>query len=368
MWKARQQTLLAAVSLAVVVAGSASAGANPGPVPGAVLPGVERRADLSQAWDRASTVTGRDGLPVRTFVGQDGLTYVASPPLVQGANGTVYFGEEFDGACAYGRMFDKGLDRIAKLARMLERSGRRVVFTVAPNKTAVNKADLAGVPLPHGACDALGIEQQDRVLDRYHDENFLPLRRELADDAARGVDEYWKVDTHWTSFGATQWAYDLAKTLDRRLARRQTYRPDTESLEVDLSFLGLIGEIIETAAGRATTTRVSIAPKPGTNVFDPNVPSPTVGWSSGPKKRTWPGRTLLLGDSFTYRSMDPLMHLFEHGQFLWMGHTPADPIVDAIVRADTVVIEVVQRYVPGSLVSMKSFRKAVQKAIAKHRH
>jgi hypothetical protein len=385
MWKPCRQALLAALALAVVVTGAAAAGATPGPSASQVTASSDddRPADPSQtldiaAWDRAGTVglgatghgtrtsAGKDTAPIRTFVGQDGVTYPASPSLVEGANETVFFGEEFDAACAFGTRFDKGMVRIARLARMIEASGRRVVFSVAPNKSAVNKADLAGVQLPHGYCDSQGIARQDRTLDRFRDDNYLPTRHKLARRSAGGVGEYWRVDTHWTSIGATHWAHDLAKRLDPRLARKQSYRRDTESLQVDLSFLGLTGQIIETALGRKTTTKVNVTPKPGTSVFDPNLPSPTVAWSSAPKQRTWRGHTLLLGDSFTYRSMDALMPLFAHGQFLWIGHAPAKAIADEIADSNTVVIEVVQRYVAASLLTMRSFQKVVRKTLRKH--
>jgi hypothetical protein len=370
MWKIRQQALLAAVSLAVVAAG-ASAGANPGAsafsgAHGVARP-VDRPVDPTLARDRAGTVTLRDDAPVPTFVAQDGLTYQASPPLVEGGNHTVFFGEEFDAACAFGTRFDKALVRLADLARMIEQSGRRVVFTVAPNKSAVNKADLASVVLPHGSCDARGITHQDKALDSFHDRFYLPMRKRLAARSARGVKEYWRVDTHWTSIGATEWAYQVASALDPRLANRQSYRRDTESLQVNLAFLGLTGEITETARGRATTTKVKVGRKRGANVFDPDVPSPTVGWTSAPRQRTWPGRTLLLGDSFTFRSLDPLMHLFRNGEFLWIGNTPRPDLVDGIRRADTVVIEVVQRYLAPSLLNTKQFHEEVGKALAKPR-
>ena len=62
------------------------------------------------------------------------------------------------------------------------------------------------------------------------------------------------------------------------------------------------------------------------------------------------------------------MPLFAHGQFLWIGISPIKTIVKDIVRSDTVVIEVVQRYVAASLLTMKPFQRAVRKALAKHGH
>ena len=373
MWKPRQQALLLATSLAVLTAGltagvtgaTADVGAANEPRPAPATHSVDR----SQDWDRAGTRGGAGtGVSRAAFTGQDGLVHDPSPLAVNGGNGVVFYGEDFDAACAFGMEFDKGLKRIARLVDAIENSGRHVLFSIAPNKTAVDKAALAGASLPHGKCDSRGIRQQDRALDTFRNDNWVPLRAKLTRQAARGADEYWKVDTHWTSVATTTWAEDLAESLSPKLAQRQSYRRDTESLHVNLSFLGMTGDIVETSRGRATTTKVRVKPKPNIGVFDPEVVSPTVGWQASPRTRTWPGRTLILGDSFAYRALDPLMHLFRNGEFLWLGIVPAPDLVDAIAKADTVVVEVVQRYVPGSILGVKSTLKAVRRALRKDHH
>ena len=363
--------MLAATSIAVLTVGAAG---------GAIASdrGVHRprpaaathSADRTQDWDRAGT-RGGQGTGVgrrQAFTGQNGQVYDPSPLAVNGGHGVVFYGEDFDAACAFGEEFDKGLKRIARLVDAIGDSGRRVLFSVAPNKTAVDKAALAGASLPHGKCDARGIRQQDRTLDNFRNDNWVPVRAKLARKAAIGVDEYWKVDTHWTSVGTTTWAQDVALRLSPKLAQRQSYRRETESLHVNLSFLGMPGDIVETSRGRATTTKVRVKPRPNIGVFDPEVVSPTVGWRASPRPRTWPGRTLILGDSFAYRGLDPLMHLFRNGEFLWLGLVPAPDLVDAIANADTVVIEVVQRYVPGSILGMKSMLKEVRRALRHNHH
>ena len=75
-----------------------------------------------------------------------------------------FFGEEFDGACGYGKKFDKALRRLAKLASIITNSGRRVVYTVPPNESGVLKRELRLGDLPHGSCDKVGIARYGFLL------------------------------------------------------------------------------------------------------------------------------------------------------------------------------------------------------------
>jgi hypothetical protein len=59
------------------------------------------------------------------------------------------------------------------------------------------------------------------------------------------------------------------------------------------------------------------------------------------------------------------MPLFRHGRFIWFG-ADNSPIVQAIPKADTVVIEIVQRYLGASGITQTAFRNAVKQALRAH--
>ena len=312
--------------------------------------------------ERTSFSHKQSPLTQQQYTGVDGQTHKHSPILIRGRNGTVFYGEEMDGACGYGKQFDASLRKLGKLARLIAKSGRRVVFTVPPNKSAVVKKDILKSQLPHGKCDLTGIAQQDRSLDRYADKNYVGLRKPLADRAAHGQQHlFWPIDTHWTRLAADTWVKSLAGRLDPALAKRQTTRKARETIETDVSYLGVIPETKETGPAVFSTTKVKVKAEPA---YDPeNVIVPHHTWSAKPAARTWPGRTLLIGDSFTYRALDALMPLFKDGEFIWYGQPGIPSIPDAIAAADTVVIEVVQRWVPISPLIKPDFTNQVKAAL-----
>ncbi len=288
------------------------------------------------------------------FFGADGLLYDFASLVVGGLDGQVFFGPDYDTACADGAKFESGLRRLARLAKLIESTGRRVVLTVAPNKTSVygNQIDWAG--LPHGECTELGLAQQDEALDTFKYPSFLPMRRALAKDPRQ---MYWKTDSHWTSVGASVYAGRLATKLDKRLGRKQRYAMTEQEFQGDLfSLLGIPQPETAPAAVPANNVSVRIGPN------DPLVELQQT-WTSSPRKKTLPGRTVLVGDSFSYVGLGALRPLFRHGHFVWIHPEMLDYIANSLVEADTVVIEVVQRYVSSSVIGTKAFRNQVRHAL-----
>jgi hypothetical protein len=304
----------------------------------------------------------RDGGPLSgdEFVGLDGRKHKTAPLLVNGKHGTRYYGEEFNAACGYGKQFAKALVRLRSLARLIRESGRKVVFTVGPNKSAVNLGDLRTNRLPHGSCDRIGLQQQNDALDRFQDKSYLPMRRPLATAAAAskdGRDLYWPIDTHWTSLATAKYAVALADRLKPKVASVQRFRKGKETIQTDISTIGLYPENYETGPALYSTTKVKMTPPNKDDPFD---------WRSRPAKRTIGGTTLLIGDSFTYRGLFNLRPLFRHGMFRWIQEDAmADTALD-VPKADTVVLEVVQRWLPISPLTKRSFKKQVAAALAAH--
>ena len=361
----------AATSFAVVLClvSTTDAGAQSQPTPPAAAADREGDRWPSPLWERdnpgagAATTAGRSG----PFVGFDGNTYDPAPVTTPGRNGTLFYGEEFDTACGDGVAFDRGMKNLATLARIIEKSGRKVYFTVAPNKSAVNKPDLEGVEFPHGSCDRQGLRHQDKALDTFRDRNYLPLRKNLAELAADGRRQlYWHIDTHWTTVGNTRWAEALAARLDPAISQRQTYRGGRRTIVPDIATLIGQPDLEETARARLTTTNVRVRTAPGSDGYDPIIPvAVDHSWITKPKQRALPGRTLVIGDSFSYVALESIRPLFRRGRFLWIGQLSLDTIVDAIPKYDTVVIEVVQRFLSRSVMTLRSTRQSVRSSLTR---
>ena len=197
------------------------------------------------------------------------------------------------------------------------------------------------------------------MLDTFQDPRYLPLRPAMARSHHQ---TYWKTDPHWTSVGGAVLAQQVARRLDKRLAKRQHYAYGTETglgmLNADLG--DPTTETIETAL---PDTGVKVKTAPGCDDWAgyPTLIYETC-WNSAPAKKTWPGRTLLLGDSFMMYGLQSLRPLFHHGRWMWLGHSDHD-VAEAIKDSDTVVIEVLQIFVPGTIIAKKSLRKELRRIL-----
>lgn len=303
---------------------------------------------------RASYAAPRDGeLQPTTFVGLDGLFHSTSPVAVAGRGGFYYIGSDFDTACAYGGHLKTAMKGLSRLADILQRAGKKVAFTVAPNKSAVVRGELPQ-PLPQGACSRRGMRVQAKILDRYRDPRYLPLRRSLV----KLPNSYWRTDSHWNTVGSSVFAEHLAEALSPRLAALQKYKRTKRTKRGDLApYVPGLGA--ETVRARVPRNGVRTRPAGDSPAYDPSLQSvyTDLSWTSKPARKTFPGRTLILGDSFTYVSTEALSNLFRRGRFMWIGyHKSMADIVAAVNAADTVVFAVVQRYAPISPLAEPTFQ------------
>lgn len=281
-----------------------------------------------------------DGTPDE-FLGQDGLMHAVTPIAVSGRHGYAYIGADFDTACAFGGLLEPGMKRLAALARVIARSGRRVVYTVTPNKSTVVRDGLPS-PLPQGSCAQRGMNVQARILDRFRDPRYVPLRRRLIETPHA----YWRLDSHWNTVGTSLMARSVAGGLDPELAARQHYRRTTRHHVGDLTEF-VPGPDQEEAAALLPDNGVSTRPATGSPAYDPSLRHvyTDLSWVSRPAAKTYPGRTLVMGDSFTYVGFEAMSTLFRKGRFIWVGFVSAEELIKAIRKADTVVFTAVQRYV-----------------------
>lgn len=291
--------------------------------------------------------------------GPDGPV-IPAPKVLRGRDGYLFLGRDFDTACTNGPAFDKSLKDLGELADVIERSGRQVVFSVVPNKSSVVTDSLPRV-LPHGFCSEQGLRHQEHVLDNFDHPLYFSVREELERRYQAGREDWWKTDTHWTTSGASVYAREIAARLDvtRPLTLQDIERPRIGDL---MKLAGLSFE--ERAESQLLESGATVEPRtPGAS--GRGLPGADM-WDSTPAEGLVPGRTVLLGDSFTVVSIDALRSLFAHGQFLSNGRGYThDQMISQIVEADTVVLEVVQRNLAGSPLASEGFRKRLIRALNK---
>lgn len=291
-----------------------------------------------------------------TFLGIDGLVYDLAPPVVLGMGDMKFYGPDFDLACGYGGALATGMRNLSKLARIIERSGRRVVFTVVPNKSTVLSGRVDPAQLPHALCDQVGLSAQRKLLDQYRDPAYLALPRLLERDDNQQI--FWNTDLHWTPLGASVFTRALAAKLDPRLGKRQTYRPGRS-----LTALGGLNALLHIADQETVPTAIV---KDGIKVTPREVAAGHYfdhTWRSRPAKWTWPGRTVVVGDSMMSVAMATLRPIFAHGRFMWLQHVKTRDIVRAIKASDTVVFDTIQLFVPVVELGTEEFRAQVKQAL-----
>ncbi len=265
------------------------------------------------------------------------------PKVVVGSGGWLYISQDWRVACQ-----DAGNDRrvaeaASALVSALERGGRRAVVVVGPDKSTVVRSPLPATGVPDRACGDAARARAWSALSRSR--GFLDLRPALASASRGTLPTYWRKDTHWTPTGGAVFARALAERLDPALGRRVALRPGTYSRDGDLARdLGLpSGETVR-----------------GAQLVNPYVTGVDEGyWLVGmpqaalvsrtvvqPGGRVVPGRTVVLGDSFTGTAYASLRPLFEEGVYFHPGYGRDDlgPVLAQLVNADTVVVEVVERF------------------------
>ncbi len=290
--------------------------------------------------------------------GLDGNTYPTAPIIVEGRHGMMFYGPDFDMACHYGDKLRRGFQHLAKLAHVIRSSGRRVVFTIAPNKSMVENKYLGRGQLPHGACDQTGLQEQAKVFDRYADPSFLRLRKPLVQEP---VQSYWKTDPHWSTVGGSVFSGQLASLLNPRVAATRELVPTEQTI------LGIFNESMqvnepETAPAVQPGASITVRTAPGSTEWN-GLPQLVTdhAWISSPARSTIRGRTLIVGDSFTQYALGTLRPLFRHGRFMWIDHFTRDQLLEAIAGSRTVVIEVAQFLVQRSEMGTKDLRRDVRR-------
>ena len=223
------------------------------------------------------------------------------------------------------------------------------MFTVAPDKTTIYPDNMPDTYVGEECAaersaafwDALGSAAPDWYVD---------LREPLLEEQERTGPIYRPSDTHWAPRGGAVYAQELARHLDPRLLDDfDVVDTGTATRPGDLA--RMLGTRTEDEVNDVAVERPGVAPVGRETLDLPGVPTgqPATARNESTDALLFPGRTLLLGDSFTNASLSQLGGLFTDVTLLHNEVAGPYPqaVADLMVDSDVVVLEIVERTIGG---------------------
>ncbi|MET0133883.1 MAG: hypothetical protein ABW215_09855 [Kibdelosporangium sp.] len=133
------------------------------------------------------------------------------PRVVEGKNGWMYAGYDILGACLPDRPLNEVITGLQRLRTAVERSGRKFVLVVAPDKTTMVPENLPSSFVGSACSTQARLNFWRRVI---REAGAVDLRPELQKAAERrGGPVYSNVDTHWTYEGGVVMSRAIADKL-----------------------------------------------------------------------------------------------------------------------------------------------------------
>lgn len=321
---------------------------------------------------------GEEPPPSWTSWGQSGLPGTESGPtgelaqlkgvpdyaVLQGEQGVLFYWQDFRNACLGVDPLSRGLLPVASdLREATNASGRRFLFTIAPDKSTVESRFLPGAFLGRD-CSADRKSRTWGALAARAPTGYVPIQGRL-ERAEQGSSDltYRTGDTHWNGVGSTIFAESLAEAVSPgSTSGTIAVREANHVFPADLSMLqgGPVAKpglnIVLQRPG--VTTRLVqdtvVTVHPGIS----GAPSsyPVQIWHSQSTSSGAPlvrPRVVLFGDSYSGYSRAQLAPFFQDLTFVHVDALYLAPEIAlaAIQQADVVIVERAERemYVPGLL-------------------
>jgi hypothetical protein len=273
--------------------------------------------DTDPAAGRAGT-SAPAGLPARGQTQKPaGVVPAPVDKPVPGKDGWLFLEGEFIRACAPFIAWPEAIARWQRLAQIIRRSGRRVTLVFPPDKSTIHPEYLPA-SFAQRSCLPAGHRAAWEAIDSATDPAVLGLRRALlAAKQPATRSPYYRKDTHWNTMGGTIAVRALLEHLDAGVQMREE-------------------EIVKTRA----EYNGDLSSLSGTPQVD-TAPLWSIQRSAGAPQLA--GRTLFVRDSYGLAMQDALLPFLRTPEVLeWFNSSPA-AIIAGIRRADSVVLETVER-------------------------
>lgn len=264
-----------------------------------------------------------------------------TPEVFLGDEGWLFYRTSLSGPCETNADGEQVVAGVEALNAMLAEQGKRVLWTIAPNKETVYSEYL---PAEAGSLAACAAEQRAvlrTATNRARPGGYIDLFSLMEQEKAAGSLLYHPNDTHWNSLGALHMVEEIVARLDptlhpaadRRLQGVTMHEGDLTRILGRPSVEPTERYVIERKGVRVTNEPLPYEVQPPIRHF--------TGTSTGPPLFAEP--TLVIHDSFMNPALTELSQYFADVTFVHWNHFEPALFATLISDAEVIVIEVVER-------------------------
>ncbi len=262
-----------------------------------------------------------------------------------GNKGWLYYDLTFTRACSEGGTPREIVSAVRRVGEIVERSGRRFVFMVAPDKRSIYPEFMGAKLRRLALCADQKRQELQRYLEHAPPPGYVDLFRVMGDLKENSQEKepiYYPNDTHWTTFSSGKMAQAIVDVLSPGLWK--------ESGLVSTGEKGHLGDLTSVmGVPRRIPSDQFIVLRPGLKIEDSRTKRDPYGVRSyrtvGDRPRNVvPGRVFFLHDSFTYDAIPMLALYLEESRFLhWENVWDAKTLAGEIRAADIIVVQIAER-------------------------
>ncbi|HVK20541.1 MAG TPA: hypothetical protein VM677_04195 [Actinokineospora sp.] len=262
-----------------------------------------------------------------------------TPKVIEGRDGWLYYGIDISGKCTPSAPLADTLAGMLRLKQGVERSGRKFVLVIAPDKTTMVPDRLpdrfVGKDCAAAASETFWRESRTKL-------GAIDLRDALREESARlNAPVYFPQDTHWTFHGGLVMTRELAERMKPGVSDewRVSDGPDWSG---DADLPKVIGK---SATNRAKELQLAPDGKVDrTNRVERDFTT-TLEFDSFPVSGMVNTPTAMIGDSFCQFATPLLAAAFSNISITHARTLEQDPkrVAAKLAEGNTVVIEVVER-------------------------
>jgi len=266
----------------------------------------------------------------------------ATPQVLEGKDGYLFLKDAFDAACNGHGTPQSITDNVKRFADIIQRSGRQIVISIAPDKSSV-LVDKLPEKNVQSECHRTHQDQLWKSLSDAGIPGYVDLRSALIKEVERNRRPlYFRQDSHWNQEGSLVAVREVVEKFQPNIwdGNAVTFAGVT-SYTGDLEAMRGGSKVDETPNFAINRSQIRLVSSQQDENYPPGYRR--LSEMSGPVGSLIKGKTMLLFDSFGMGAIEQIVPYFQKMKTVHFETFQAEKWIEEIKAADNILFMCVER-------------------------